>query len=297
MTHRNPTRGLAHFRALLVLPALAFSALALAAPSLLGGQTSIPSGGPQALTDLRTVLDTGVVLQDRNGDGIVDDLELRILLSPGPTESEVAAAANLAARFGYESSATDLGLAGRAGARQVYQSPVFLVGKGAVDAAGMTGEFQGALAGLAPGQGVLAHVPVGGAFSSGALAVVGYDASGLLTAAGYLSGRYPGVWAPDGLTWTEVAEKVEAFAENHGLEDARVSLDRIVVDRARPGIARARMVVSVPDGPAFERTVDAFLGLDSLPAAGEEPDTAVATVEGDSTEVTKPDEAVTLSDL
>jgi len=299
MTHRNPTRGLTRFRALLVLPALVLPALALAGPSLLGGQTPTPSGEPKALTDLRTVLDTGVVLQDRNGDRIVDGLELRILLSPEPSEAEVAAAANLAARFGYETSATDLGLAGRAGARQVYRAPVFLVGKGALDAAGLTGEFQGALAGLAPGQGVMAHLPVGGAFSSGALAVVGYDATGLLTAAGYLSGRYPGVWAPDGLTWTEVAEKVETFAEDHGLENTTVSLDRIVLDGARPGIARARVVVSVPDGPAFDMAVDAFLGLDSLPAAGEEPDTAVATVEveEDTTEVTKPDEAAALSDL
>ena len=209
MTYWNPTSILPGFSFLRF-----FGVLALAGPSLLGGQTPIPSGEPKVLTDLRTVLDTGVVLQDRNGDRIVDGLELRILLSPEPTEAEVAAAANLAARFGYETSATDLGLAGRAGDRQVYRSPVFLVGKGALDAAGLTAEFQGALAGLAPGQGVLAHLPVGEAFSSGALAVVGYDATGLLTAAGYLSGRYPGVWAPDGLTWTEVAEEVETFAED-----------------------------------------------------------------------------------
>ena len=94
MTYRKSTRILAHLRALLFLPALV-----LAGPSFLGGQTPAPPGQPQALTDLRMVMDTGVVLQDRNGDRVVDDLELRILLGPEPTEAEVAAGANLAARL------------------------------------------------------------------------------------------------------------------------------------------------------------------------------------------------------
>jgi len=83
----------------------------------------------------------------------------------------VAAAANLAARLGYETSAMDLGLAGPAQARRAYPGPVILVGAGAVDAAGVAG---------------------GGA--------------ALLAVSAYLSGRYPGVWAPDGVVWREAAE-------------------------------------------------------------------------------------------
>ncbi|MGD8363210.1 MAG: hypothetical protein PVJ04_17415, partial [Gemmatimonadota bacterium] len=70
---------------------------------------------PQVLVfrDLRSVLDTGLVLLDRNGDGVVDFLDTRILFSSHPTEAEVAAASNLAARLGYETSAMDLGIAGQ----------------------------------------------------------------------------------------------------------------------------------------------------------------------------------------
>ncbi len=300
MTYLTSQRVVAPIRTLLVFPTIA-----LVGPALLGGQTPPASGSPQTLTDLRAVLDTGVVLQDRNGDGVVDDLELQILLSSEPTEGEVAAAANLGARFGYETSATDLGLTGRASSGRVYGSPVVLVGERALTDVGLPGGARGILEGLAPGQGVVSHLPSGATFASGAVAVAGYDATGLLTAAGYLSGRYPGVWAPDGITWREVAEKVEGFAEGHGLEDATVSLDQIVVDGARPGIARALVVIAVPDGQAFDAAVDAFLGKDTLPVAGEEPDTAVAQepdtavapVEGDSTEVAEPDEITTLSDL
>ncbi|MCJ7630274.1 MAG: hypothetical protein MUO50_18015, partial [Longimicrobiales bacterium] len=127
MIYRNPTRVLAHRAALLAPPSLAvLLPLVLAWPSLLGAQIPASQRQPRPLTDLRAVLDTGVVLQDRNGDRVVDDLELQILLSPQPTEAEVAAAANLAARFGYETSATDLGIVGRAEPRQVHRSPVFL---------------------------------------------------------------------------------------------------------------------------------------------------------------------------
>ncbi|TFH65532.1 MAG: hypothetical protein E4G90_06085, partial [Gemmatimonadales bacterium] len=188
MIYRIPTRVLAHRAALLALPCLAILLpLALAWPSLLGAQIPASQRQPRLLTDLRAVLDTGVVLQDRNGDRVVDNLELQILLSPEPTEAEVAAAANLAARFGYETSATDLGLVGRAESRQVHRSPVFLVGDGAVEGAGLPGGSHGLLEGLAPGQGVLTNLPAGGNFAEGALAVVGYDATGLLAVAGYLS--------------------------------------------------------------------------------------------------------------
>lgn len=276
-------------------------------PAALTAQSGPTSGEASLLSDLRAALDTGVVLQDRNGDRVVDDLELRILLGLNPTEAEVAAAANVAARFGYETSATDLGLGGRAGTRQIFQSPVVLIGGGAVDAAGLPGGSARFLEGLAPSQGVLAHVPAGNPFRYGAIVVAGYDATGLLEAAGYLSGRYPGVWAPDGATWREVGEKIEAFVEGRGLEGATVSLDRIVVDGARPGIARALVGITLPEEVSFQDAVDAFQREDTLstPEVGsageaeveEDPPAEAEALEGDTTQAPKPDKATTLSDL
>jgi hypothetical protein len=241
---------------------------------------------PAVLHDLRSLLDTGAVLQDRSGDGVVDFVDVRILLGPAPGGAEVAAAANLAARLGFETASMDLGLTGPAQARGAYPGPVILLGAGAVEAAGAfggaessgggrasgvtgsAGQQAGArelLAGLAPGQGVVAHLPPGGAFPSGGVAVVGYDATGLLAAAAYLSGRYPGVWAPDGTSWREVAEKVEAFAAEGELEGAQVTLDRMVLDANRPGVARARVTLTAADTEGFERAVEAFTRTDTIP--------------------------------
>src|SRR5215510_8461726 len=52
----------------------------------------------------------GVVLQDRNGDGVVDFINARIALAPEPSDAELAAAADIAARLGFETSAMDLPL-------------------------------------------------------------------------------------------------------------------------------------------------------------------------------------------
>ena len=253
MIHRNRHNASAPFG-----PFFLLSALLVLSPTCLWAQAQPTPAEVPRLHDLRAVLDTGLVLQDRNGDGVVDDLELRILLGRNPGEAEVVAAANVATRFGYETSATELGLVGRAGTREVYRTPVVLIGAGAIDEAGYAGRFGEAVDALGPGQGVLLHLRSDQTFLSGGVAILGYDATGLLAAAGYLSGRYPGVWDPDGLSWKEVAQKLEEFVEGQGLEGATVSLAGIVVDGARPGVSRAQVLVSIPDATAFDRAVGAF---------------------------------------
>src|SRR5919204_6570153 len=52
----------------------------------------------------------GVVFQDRNGDGAVDFVDARIALPEHPTAGELAAAADVAARLGFETSAMNLPL-------------------------------------------------------------------------------------------------------------------------------------------------------------------------------------------
>ncbi len=224
--------------------------------------------GP-ALHDLTEILHPGLILQDRNGDDVVDFVETRILLSGYPTEAEVVAAANLAARLGYETSGVNLGLVGQAGTEGPFSHPVFLVGTGAIDAAGLADHTDPVKGGLAPGQGALAHFPAMGAFQGGAVAVVGYDATGLLAAAAYLAGRYPEVWAPEGTAWSHVIEAVEAFAGSRVSGESSVALDRIVVEDDGAGVPRARVTVRVPDRAQFQLAVDAFLGNDTLGATGD----------------------------
>src|SRR5215213_996290 len=50
----------------------------------------------------------GIALQDRNGDGAIDFVNARIVLPDKPDAPEIAAASNIAARLGFETSAMDI---------------------------------------------------------------------------------------------------------------------------------------------------------------------------------------------
>src|SRR5881396_4197782 len=69
----------------------------------------------------------GVVFQDRNGDGAVDFVNARIVLPENPTAGELSAAADVAARLGFETSAMDLPLDARP-ARSGNPQPSIFVG-------------------------------------------------------------------------------------------------------------------------------------------------------------------------
>ena len=50
----------------------------------------------------------GIVFQDRNSDGAVDFVDARLVLGEQPSSAELAAAADIAARLGFETSAMDI---------------------------------------------------------------------------------------------------------------------------------------------------------------------------------------------
>ena len=61
-----------------------------------------------AAASLADVFKPGVALQDRNGDGAIDFVNARIVLPEQPDSSELAAASDIAARLGFETSAMDI---------------------------------------------------------------------------------------------------------------------------------------------------------------------------------------------
>jgi hypothetical protein len=69
------------------------------------GRTAPAEIGPAALADF---FKPGVVWQDRNGDGAIDFVDARIVLPEQPTSAELAAAADVAARLGFETSAMNI---------------------------------------------------------------------------------------------------------------------------------------------------------------------------------------------
>jgi hypothetical protein len=251
------------------------------------------------VADLRNLYGRGYILQDRNQDDVVDFVRARILLPAAPTDADAASAANLAARLGYETAATNLGLVTVGPpADATFDLPVILIG--AHDAL-LARAAVVAPVGLAPGQGAVTFIPAGSVFRAGALLVSGADATGTLAAADYLSGRYPSVWAVrGGQTWADVADRLGRFLTQEQAVPSSLTLDRVVVEAGKTGVTRLHASALLGDVQAFERAVGALTGraradstgargagagpagrgAGAAPQAGGAPDTAVTNQPG-----------------
>ena len=255
-------------------------ALLLTCPSRASAQDAADSVVPPS--DMRDVFATGYILEDRNSDQVVDFVNVRIVLPASPGEAHVTAAANLAARLGYETSALNLGLAEPEGAgSNRFNVPVILIGAaagedGAGAAPGGAGRDPGIdelradpTARLAPGQGAISFLPESERFTRGGMRITGYDATGLIAAAEYASGRYPSVWGMEGDSYSDVAERISTFLEQRDVQVDRLTLDLIVVDATRLGVSRLVATISVPDSTSFARAEAALEPADSVSAAAD----------------------------
>src|SRR6478672_2259038 len=83
--------------------------LALLVASTAIGYTA--PGDVVAPSSLSAFFKPGAAFQDRNADGVVDFVDARIVLPERPSAADIAAAANVAARLGYETTAMNLPLA------------------------------------------------------------------------------------------------------------------------------------------------------------------------------------------
>jgi hypothetical protein len=121
---------------------------------------------------------TGWMLQDTNGDGIVDFVAGKVVVPEHPTAAENAAAANIAARLGFASMGLTLPLVIPANEDR-HDGPRLFVG-------GVAAPFP-----LQEGE--------GGVFAVGGnLAIVGHDDAGLQAAAEAFASRAPYIWKVPG---------------------------------------------------------------------------------------------------
>ena len=196
---RAPLRRLAA-----VAACVAAWALSGAGGSVFGPQEPVPFG----LSDLFAAglggrAGPGLLL-DENADGVPDRLGAAFVTPAAPTLAERAAAAEVAARLGFETMALDLPLArgpvsGRVG---------IVIGRRALAEAGLAaGEF--GAAGLAAGEGVVAVAETVSPRRRW-LAVLGADEEGLLRAARLLAGALPHVGDLSGPSLAEVAGELAA---------------------------------------------------------------------------------------
>ena len=216
---------------------------------------SAPAGKAQQDTEpgvslggLEDVFAPGVFLEDRNGDGVVDFINARIVLPADPMPEEVAAAANIAARLGFESSAftPGLGVLDSDITPGAESPPLFLVGRSNhwVRQLEQQGRIQ--LEGLTEGQGLFAIVssPFGGA---DAVVVAGTDPAGTLYAANSASARLPYLWQLRSDTISSVMDDVEEFLGESRVDVEGVRATEAVYEDGREQVSRLVMALDVVD--------------------------------------------------
>ena len=194
--------------------------------SVVGGGATAQEPAPSGL---EAVFSPGRILQDRNGDEVIDFVDAAIVVGESPTVSDVAAAADVAARLGYETMAMDIPLASMEGS----SGPAILVGSAALTRAGVAATEVG-LAELESGEGLVKLLTADGREW---LVVAGADETGTRAAAEVLSGRLPFVWDPEGPTLEKVVEELRAF-----LTDREISVNAVWVPALYVGTGGSKLM-------------------------------------------------------
>jgi hypothetical protein len=146
----------------LIRPLICLVTMASSLTLFAAGQPPAKAAAPPAPAPAPSLLEdafhTGLLLRDTNGDSIADAVCAHIVVANAPDEGENTAAANLAARLGYETSGITLPIVTTAAAGSTFRaqcSPAatsLWIGRGAVPAA-QASELEGMLAQLQLGEG------------------------------------------------------------------------------------------------------------------------------------------------
>ncbi len=154
------------------------------------------------------------LLRDENEDGVPDRLGAAIVAGRAPTLAARAAAAEIAARLGFETTALDLPLPRVASPGRV----AVLVGRPALAEAGLSPEDFG-VEPLVQGEGAVAVAETGSPARRW-VAVFGADEDGLLRAARLVAGQLPHVGSLSGPSLAEIGLELTAGAASDTLGPA-----------------------------------------------------------------------------
>ncbi len=196
---------------------------------------------PVALADL---FKPGPVFQDRNGDGVIDFIDARLALPDKPTAAEVAAAADIAARLGFETTAINLPISRSEG------TPVF-VGTRALAAAKITPESIGA-AGLKAGMGAVVSMTVE---AKPAVAVFGADDAGLAEAALMFAGHLPHLGDLKSPTTDKIGDDVREFLAGKSIGQTTIAVPAVFVKRGSDAVDRVLVDVQLTGGDFIKAQV------------------------------------------
>lgn len=209
---------------------------------------------------IENVFQLGLMVQDTNDDHIADIICGHVIVPKSPSAAQNAAAANLAARLGYETSALTLPIvvpmvAQPAKGCGTEKASVWLgretLAAGAAPVADKEmSEFQ---------------IGEGGVFQvAGGLAVVSSDPSGLLAAANGYAAHAPYQWSTTGEKLLGISKVVNARLQNEKVA-ATVELVGLTYLSGQPGIRRAIMqVTGAADAASIQKALTAEEGESPL---------------------------------
>ncbi len=191
--------------------------------------------------NLARLLTTDHWLVDANGDGLPDDLRVRIVLPESVSRTVVTAVGELAARLGHETMALSLPLVVLDRDLSRPLTDVVVVGSATrwLDAVPVADK-------LAPGDGEVVAMPRGN------VAILGGNAEGEAGALRVLARHVPDV--PGGVFLPAIIAHVESVCTGRG-HGVSVTVRRLMTQATRPVIAGVELSVIVQDGevPAVAR--------------------------------------------
>jgi len=180
---------------------------------------------------------------------VLDAIHAKIVIPAQGAPEDVAAAANIAARLGFESSAFTPGLG-------AFDSdvtpgpgtpPLILVGRTNSLVQRLVTEKKIEVGGLKPGQGLVALVE--SAFGdASALVVVGADDAGTLAAGAAVSARLPYVWQLRSDSLPSVQSDVRGVLERRGVKVSRSAATRAVYEQGKEQIIELTLDLEIPAG-------------------------------------------------
>jgi murein tripeptide amidase MpaA len=247
--------------------------------ALLGFVGFQPLGGGSAAqrpewTGLSSIysLAAGAV-RDTNGDGLADTVAARVVLPAEPAIEDIEAAANIAGRLGFETTALTLPVVLRAPdvAQPAAIAVPIVVGRSNQFIARLVEREAIDLKALTKGQGLLAVVPspLGG---PDGIVVVGGDDEGTLNAANELAVNLPRLWGAAGARAGQAETQAAAYLKSRAVSGSVRGVSSMLVDSDRRGLARMTLRVDVAPGDVA-RTRQAIEDLDLAHRRGLEPET------------------------
>ena len=222
----------------------------------------VPGVAAEPTRDLTTLFELGTLVLDTNGDSVPDLANAALVLGEVPSSSVLAAAAEVAARLGFETMGLDLPLSRSPEGGQVGVA----VGRSGLEAAGLRAPGIDP-ASLDSGEGAVAVREEDGRIW---VLVVGGDEEGLQAAARLFAGVLPHTRTLSTAKLDRVRDDLAETLAAGGVADAAVRLTQARVRAGRGGVGRVIADIEVED--AELDTAAALLRRlaagDALPDAG-----------------------------